>query len=82
MKTRVTRLGKIIRIIDDHCKVDFFSQTETGLWKKDGSGSDNVFLHDVIVIKPGVNKWDSLLKVWAYVFPKNVIEIVNSYFEK
>ena len=82
VRTRCARIGKIIRILGDHCKVDFFTERESGFWKKDGSGSDNVLLDDVIVIQPAVNTYIPAKKCWFYKLPENTINIVISYFEK
>ena len=55
-----------------------------GLWGKDGSGSDDVPLNDVIVIQPPANRWDKNDKPaqWAYDFHTNITNIIISYFEK
>ena len=84
VKQRCVRIGKIIKIDGEQCKVDFFKQRKSGLWGKDGSGSDDVPLNDVIVIQPPANRWDKNDKPaqWAYDFHTNITNIIISYFEK
>ena len=85
VKTRVVRIGKVIKIFEETCRVDFFQQKDSGLWEKDGSCSRDVLLNDVIVIQKGVNQWDSFDKkdsAWRYKLPEDVINTVSSYFEK
>ena len=85
VKTRVVRIGKVIKIFEETCRVDFYQQKDSGLWEKDGSCSRDVLLNDVIVVQKGVNQWDSFDKkdsAWRYKLPEDVINIVSSYFEK
>ena len=83
VKNCCVRIAKVIKIIGKHCKVDFFNQSESGYWKKDGSGSEDVLKDDVIVIRPPINQpHQSNIPLGMYEYPKYIIKVVTSYFQK
>ena len=83
VKNRCIRIAKIIKISGKHCKVDFYKINKSGAWQKDGSGSDDVLIDDVIVIQPPLTHPDPSNKsLCCYEFTKDIIKILRSYFEK
>ena len=82
-RQRNVKIGKITRIVEKSCRVDFLEQLQSGLWVKSGSGSYDVSLDDVIVIQPGVSvESTSDNAVSAYELPRNIVNIVRSFFKK
>ena len=83
VKNRCVRIAKVIKIIGKHCKVDFFNQSESGYWKKDGLGTDDVLMDAVIPIRPPINQpHQSNIPLGMYEFPKDIITVVTGYFQK